>query len=247
MKTIGAHIIAHNCVENDYCLEECIRSVAPICDRIIVVECESTDATPDLLDRLAQDIPQLVVAEYEWKPSRNLEWIREIVKHTKFLVNTDWYVSMDADEVLSRDQLPAIRRHVDEHGRSDVCGSFYRHTFWKDAQHVIPHGVVCNHICARLGPLKQALSGDIINPKRTVRIPVDIWHYGHLRKREAWARKSAEMHKASFGEVPIHWKKALNGDFSGVDKCVPENTLIPYKRTHPNVAHKWLQERGYKP
>lgn len=243
--TIGGHIIIHDAVANDYCVAECIESLSGICDRILVVECDSTDNTLDVLRKIALNNPKVVITHHPWVPSRNMQWIRDIVHHTKHLIGTDWYVSMDADEVLSPGQYGIIRQHVISKGHTQTCGVFHRYTFWKDPQHMIPNGIICSHRCPRLGPTPVSLSGDLIDPPHHTDLPVNIWHYGHLRKRDAWARKSVAMHQAACGEVPNHWREAEKGNFNDVENCVPDSQLVPYAGVHPECIHKWLTDRGY--
>lgn len=243
--SFGALIIAHNVIEHDYCIRECILSVLPLCDRVLVVECESTDGTLEMLDQMAIEHPRIRIIQHPWKPSLNLEWLREITAYTKGLIGTDWYIAMDADEVIDPEAYCDIQGHIKRNLGSNMCASMYRYTFWNDTKHIIPHGIICNHICPRIGPTTESLCGDLILPQRTTLIPAKIYHYGHLRKRDAWVTKSVKCHQWAFGEVPEHWKRAENGDMSGIAAVVPDSILLRYDAPHPEVIRPWLLERGY--
>jgi len=244
--TFGALIIAHNVIELDYCIRECIESVLPICERVLVVECESTDGTLAMLNEMAANDQRIAIINRPWKPSRNLKWLEDLTHDCKSQIGTDWYIAMDADEVIDPRGYYAIQEHVAKHVGSSTCATMLRHTFWKDPWHTIPNGIICNHLCSKVGPTTESLYGDQIDPVNKEMITSLIYHYGHLRKRPAWAKKSVEMHEAAFGEVPNHWKKAEAGDWSEIETCVPDSTLVKFDGSHPIVMHRWLKERGWE-
>lgn len=244
--TLGSLIIVHNAIEHDYCVKECIESVLPICDKVLVVECESTDGTPGLLANMAEQEHKIRIIQRPWQPSRNMQWMRDLTHDCKREIGTDWYIAMDADEVIDPRGYCWIREHVAAHYGTDVCAVMPRLTFWKDHKHILPHGVICNHLCPRVGPVSVSLCGDLIDPPHKLTIPSRIYHYGHIRKRDAWVKKSVKCHQWALGEVPDHWKKAESGDMSAVDNCVPDERLVEFKGSHPMLAREWLKERGFK-
>jgi len=245
MKSIGGLVIVHNAIEHDYCVSECIESLLPICDTVLVVECESTDGTPDLLTSMAAKESKIKVIQRPWRPSKNMEWMRDLTHNCKNHIGTDWYIAMDADEVIDPRGYCHIQEHVAHHAGTKVCASMLRLTFWKDSMHILPHGVICNHICSRVGPVSESLCGDLIDPPKKQMIQSRIYHYGHIRKRDAWVKKSVKCHQWAFGEVPNHWKRAEAGDMTDVDNCVPESTLVKFNSTHPLLMMDWLTERGF--
>lgn len=244
--TLGGLVIVHNAIEHDYCVKECIESLLPICSTVLVVECESRDGTPALLAAMAAAEPKIRVIQRPWRPSLNMQWMRDLTHDCKREIGTDWYVAMDADEVIDPRGYCWITTHVAQNHKSDLCAAMERYTFWKDAKHIIPPGIICNHICSRVGPVSQSLCGDLIDPPYKVLIPAYIYHYGHIRKRDAWVKKSVLCHQWALGEVPDHWRKAEAGDMSAVDNCVPDSTLLRFNGAHPVGMYSWLKERGYE-
>lgn len=244
--TLGSLIIIHNAIEHDYCVKECIESVLPICDKVLIVECESTDGTPGLLADLAENEQKIRIIQRPWRPSLNMQWMRDLTNDCKREIGTDWYIAMDADEVVDPRGYCWIREHVATHHGTEVCAVMPRLTFWKDTKHTIPNGIICNHLCVRVGPTSISLCGDLLDTPKKAQIPSRLYHYGHLRKRPAWAKKSVEMHQAAFGEVPNHWKEAAKGNFTDVDSCIPDERLVEFKGSHPMLAREWLKERGFE-
>ena len=50
MKTLGATIALRNGIEYDFCFEECIKSVLPICEFVVIAEGGSTEMEPKRLE-----------------------------------------------------------------------------------------------------------------------------------------------------------------------------------------------------
>jgi hypothetical protein len=244
--TLGGLVIVHNAIEHDYCVRESIQSLLPICDKVLVVECESTDGTQKLLSDMAEKESKIRIIHRPWNPSLNMQWMRDLTADTKGEIGTDWYIAMDADEIIDPRGYCWVQEHVAKFSKTKVCASMYRLTFWKDHKHVIPEGIICNHICPRVGPVSESLCGDLIYPKECKQIDARIYHYGHIRKRDAWVKKSVKCHQWALGSVPDHWKKAEAGDMSAVDNCVPDSTLVPFTGSHPILMYEWLKERGFE-
>ncbi|MEI7453038.1 MAG: glycosyltransferase family 2 protein [Actinomycetes bacterium] len=241
--TLGCQIIAHNLIEHDYCIHECVSSVAPICDQILIVECDSSDGTQDLLAQMSSMEPKIKVIRHPWKPSRTgLEWITSIYSDTKSEIGTDWYIGMDADEIILPSDYPVIQDHFRSQitAGTEVCGTFIRRTFWKDSKHILPNGTICNHLCHKLVPKTQTVSGDLIEPPKTLLLKAEIYHYGHIRLNKAWAKKCGKMQDWAFGKVPECWTE-------NPSSVVPDGDLIEFHAQHPMLAHQWLLDRGYTP
>lgn len=241
--TLGGHVVAHNALKYDYCLKECIESMLGICDRVLAVECDSDDGTGEFLDEWCKREPKLRTVKHPWHPVPNtgFKWLIDIVRNTRQMLNTDWYVQLDADEVLHQDEYKWLSLHMATQQR---CALVHRYTFWKDAFHELPDGVICNHENVRLGPINCVMSGDLIAPAGAVRGGFKVYHYGHLRRSGAWIEKSKSIHNEALGFVPDHWQKSTPETISDIHNLVPPEQLIPFTGTHPAVMSNWLAERG---
>jgi len=84
-------------------LAECLSSVGPIVDEIVVVDTGSTDNTIEVAQRF-----EAKTFSYEWSDdfsaARN-----ESLRHA----TGDWVIVLDADEIIAPENLPRIREFVD--------------------------------------------------------------------------------------------------------------------------------------
>lgn len=113
-KRITAIIITLNEAKN---IEAVIRSVAPVCDEILVVDSESTDRTKELAESLGAKV---IVQPYLGDGPQKAFGVP--------MAENDWILSIDADERLDEDALHAIRGIDLDHTPFDAF-SFARKTY----------------------------------------------------------------------------------------------------------------------
>ena len=108
--TISAFVICKD--EAEY-IEDCLRSL-DICDEIIVVDSGSTDATLDIVNRLASEGLPIRLFEAEWPG---------YAKQKQFALDQtsgDWVLSLDADERLDDEMRLQVPRLVRSDGPWDA-------------------------------------------------------------------------------------------------------------------------------
>jgi len=171
-----------------------------------------------------------------------LAWMPKVTNNTKDSLKTDWWISMDADEVLDVSDHVTILTHV--RSSNPPPAWFLRRTFFVDHRTELKEGVICSHVCHRLAPIRFNMSGDLVAVQGVVSLPVTIYHYGHIRKPKAWIDKSIEVF-SNLGDVPEAWKLAKeHDDASHAVNSIGKEWLRPFTGTHPVVIRKWLKERG---
>jgi len=82
----------------EHCLEECLQSIKPIADEIIIVDTGSTDATVEISKKFTDKIFEFVWIN-DFSAARNL---------AKSKTSGDWIFLIDADEVLNFEEYPLI-------------------------------------------------------------------------------------------------------------------------------------------
>jgi hypothetical protein len=77
---------------------------------------------------------------------------------------------------------------------------------------------------------------------------IEIFHYGFLRRREAYFEKSRALQEMFFGSYDDRLKKVeRRDDWMETIPDVPWiNQLIEFNGDHPGGVKSWLAERGYK-
>src|SRR5258707_14401644 len=100
MKTLGGFTMVRNGIALDYCFQEAIRSMLPICDQVVVSDCESTDDTRNVLEEMAKAEPKLKIVDYKWTdPRADAAWFPRWINDTRQRLETDYCTYTDADEV----------------------------------------------------------------------------------------------------------------------------------------------------
>lgn len=252
--TIGGTVCIRNGESLDYCWKEAIKSLLPVCHEVVVCEGQSTDNTREILNEWAQSEPKIKVCEYAWPhPKGDIDFWVNWIQYARVHLKTDYHIQLDADEILDEESYPLIRDFVlRKRWRSLICD---RLNFWKDHKHLIPHGECLGHRVVRIAPQDVWLASDGSHHKGAEAAAmaepsnVRIFHYGFLRKRDAYFDKSRQLHTMFFGGMTdqrmIDAEKADGNWMEKIEDVPWTKRLIPYRGRHPAIAIPWLKERGY--
>ena len=250
LKTLGGAICIRNGIELDYCLPQALGSLLPICDEVVICDCESTDGTRESLDKL--DDPKVKIISYEWtNPVNDPTWYVSWVNHARSHLQTDHSIYLDADEVLHENSHLDVLMAAEE-GKTLKCQRF---NFWRDPQHLIPKGKCLGTEVIRVGPTKFWMPSDYPDKRcqeamdAAVDSKVGIYHYGFLRERGAFFRKAKAVQSIWAGGYDPRIEKAETfdgywGDMPGL--CDWNHQLEDFGGTHPEIIKPWLEKRGYK-
>jgi len=239
----------HNAIERDYCLEACISSMQPVCDEIIVVDCESTDGTQAMVDRM--DKVRRIELPFSLKED-GARWLLKCINAGRMAAKSPFIFQLDADEVLFEGDYDVVKEHVYS-GRPALC---WRHNFWVSSNFELPEGRVVGSSVVRLAPQSYWMPSDEPRtpepPIRMHAIPpvvkdrkIRIFHYGFLRDLKAFVIKGKAMTEGYFGTPDMRIEKLLTEGARAFDQFVDPKELIPYKGPHPEVIRDWLSKRGH--
>lgn len=249
--TLGGNVCIRNGFALDYCWREAVKSLLPICDEVVICDIESTDGTREWIDAWAAKEPKINVVSHPWTdPVRDNQWWPEIVNYARQHLKTDWFIQLDADEILFEEDYELVK---DAAKNQRVCYC-RRLNFWSDPQHLIPEGVCCGSKVLRIAGTKMPIPSDYpYEPAnetcaRAVESQIRIGHYGFLRHRAQFFTKAKVVHKIWSGELDPRLASAEN--FKGKWSTMPgvtgwEDRLVAYSGTHPKIIHDWLKERDH--
>lgn len=248
MKISGITFI-HNGTEHDYCFEESIGSMLGVCDEVVALEASSTDDTLARLKAIADVDPRLKIYPAEWNPAplnqeAGIDWTKELGEIARTMASHPYIVYLQGDEILHENDYAEIRRCA-----SSMATYFSpRYNFWMDPRHLIPHGRVCGHWIARLAPRECPVLWGSESLDTTDAKPsnVGIYHYGFLRKPEAFRKKAEIMLPAFCGSMDQRVYEVEKEGIKAFRQYWPAEEDLPFKGTHPAAAHQWLTERGYE-
>lgn len=250
---ISGYVCVRNAELLDYCVVEAVSSLIPICDEVVVSDGESTDATREMVASIGDS--RVRVITYPWPyPHCDDKFLVKWLNWTRGHLSYDYQITLDADEVLS----PASYGIVDELARvgGRACAIFSRLNFWQDAQHLAPLNTVCGDTVARCGPTNLYMTSDEPFPAASPNVRelateihgLTIFHYGFLRRPEAFMRKSHEVQNMFMGSVDNRILEMEAAGKKWTERDYFEGAALrPFHGQHPPVAHKWLLERGHTP
>lgn len=247
---ISGYTMIRNGISLDYCFEETIRSLLPVCDEVVVCDSESTDGTRERLVEMQSSEPKIRIVDWPWPNpvARGWEWFVEWINFVRLKLDFDYQIQLDADEVLSEQGYPRIRQAY----RMGECLWFNRLNFWRDPWHLIPLGRTCSARVARMGPSCFWMPSDEPHEfvpeicECAVEDPVlQIFHYGFIRGQKAYHAKAKITCNAWFGKVDPRLIKAEELGEPWQNHCVHNLPYQDFNGEHPKVAHEWLLKNGH--
>lgn len=253
MKELGGTLICHNALQYDYCIEASLESLAFLCDEVIVLDCESTDGTYDLVKKMQKTYHNIRVFKNKWEVAPNYERLAILTNIARDKLDSGWHFNLQADEVVHEKSIPIIRKAID--GKSSFGGKSFsarRLNFWGDDRHyfkpthknppVSPEVIrlaspVCNAV-------RDAESLSALNLSRNLVESIQIFHYGFIRDRVIMLDKIIDMQQwFGFGvDKRVVGQKELIGVFNPWE-FVSKADLAVFNGDHPKFAKKWLDER----
>jgi hypothetical protein len=264
MKTLGGTVCIRNGDVLDYPWRECAQSLLPVCDEVVIcVGSGGEDKTEASARQWAEQDSKVKVCIYEWPEPKGdndfwVNWLNYAREHHR----TDYHFQLDADEVLHEKCHASVRSFMEQsHGRT---ARMTRHNFWRDHQHTIPEGHCLGKRVIRIAPVNLWMPSDGIHHKgsevvsRATLTDIEIFHYGFIRKREAFFAKARALQGYFFDsydprlvsveerlKVLAEEKKSGNwmSEIEGVEWI---NRLDEFTGTHPAIMKHWLKYRGYK-
>lgn len=118
---VSAFTFAKNVLQLGYPLRECIESLLPIADEVVVnVGVPDTDGTLDLVRSL--DEPKIRIVESRWNPRMNFggHVLAQQTNIALFNCTGDWAIYLQADEVLHENDLDHLREQMRRHHHDDA-------------------------------------------------------------------------------------------------------------------------------
>lgn len=253
--TLTGLVCIRNGEELDYCWREAIKSLLPICDSVCVCDGESTDGTQDIVRKWMLEEPRITLCVYPWPepkgdPNFWTTWLQYARQHCP----PGRILQLDGDEVLHEDSANAIHELSQREGAFTVrCR---RYNFWRDIRSLIPEGVCCDHQVTRMGPQNVFIPSDGAHPEGAQwtnmaewNDRITIFHYGFLRKREAFFRKAKAIQGMFFNDYDKRLEAAekYDGPWHSMEGITGwESSLVPFEGTHPAVAKDWLRARNHE-
>lgn len=207
--TLGGNICIRNGLELDYCFIEAIKSLLAVCDEVVVCDGESTDGTQELIREWMKSEPKLKLCVYPWpNPKGEIGFWCDWMDYNRRHIKSDYQIELDGDEILSEKSYEYILKFKrDTKPTYQTSLWCHRMNFWRDAQSLIPHGECCGHRVVRVGPQNLFMASDGPDSRGNklvslaIESPIELFHYGFLRKHDAFFKKARAIQDYFFGSL----------------------------------------------
>lgn len=248
---ISAHLITHQCLTLDYCVEATIRSMMDLCSDIYINDGNSTDGTLDLLYALQNEYGKDRVRLFvrEWQHNRRM-WTEEKNFILDKIPLDNYILAIDADEVLHESEMDYIRRAVHDDHKAIAFNVI--HFYGRPSNHIDGPAWYKQHTRLwkrstgiRLKHFDKGCADDVVWPDgfpahlgRNFNCGAKIYHYGNCRSPVALGMKSKKaddlyQNSSAYTGGLLAKPRSFTYDFGNVP-------TKPFTGTHPKYAHDWV-------
>lgn len=243
---VSGFTIARNVVRYGYPIEPALRSIAPLCDEIVVNVGRSEDGTLERLRGIEE--PKIRIVETDWgdEVAQGGQILSIQTNRALAECRGTWCYYVQADEVLHEDGLDRVRdtmrRYADDprveglwfdyvhfYGSFDWVGSGRR--FYRREVRVVRRSSGIRSV----GDAQGFRVGD--RKPRAVPSGGRIFHYGWAKRPELAEEKRQQWHRfarrQNWQELPRYAFRRLPG-------------LRPFRGSHPAVMREWIAQHGWE-
>lgn len=250
---LGVSLFVRDALRLDYCLQEAVHSVVPIAEQVVVMDCESTDGTTDLVRILAErhDNVEAVLGQ-PWEVAENYQRLMLHANKAREQLRTRWHLMLQADEVLHENSFEAIRLLVQQDGWGQDVFRVRRINLYGDCNRRVPpvsRYQPCSAEPARIGHQDVPACGDgesLVEHHGVFKyLQVVLFHYGFVRRSAAMIDKVLEMQSWFHGKHatpdPRVQRMADERRPFNYQEIIPSRELEPLTMPHPAAARSWVE------
>lgn len=249
MRVIG-FMILRNGIKMDYPFREAILSALPLCEAFYVSVGQSADGTYEALAAMRES--RLHLLRSEWNLSLRQGGVVLAEETNKLLAQlppADWYLYLQADEVLHEADYPALREAMERwvtvpavEGLVFDYVHFYGSYRWEGAsRRWYRREVRVIRPLPGLHSYRDAQGFRRWGRKLRVKpAQARIFHYGWVRPPEQQRAKLAELHRYWHDDAWIAQNLPERFVYTGNDK------LKPFTGTHPAVMQARVQSENWE-
>lgn len=252
-KTLGGFLFFKDAEKYDYCYKEAILSLELVCDVVVVVHFHSGKewSKEEEWIKIEGYYKNKRIKEYRlpdsiWHSMKGKTKIANIQNIASMLLDTEYQLLVQADEVIHPDSYGAIRDAMETGGEGFLCE---RVNLWGDPNHmlVVPQErQPCSTSVIRLTKRGYWCYDDGENigapASPTFRDKIKIIHYGFVRKREVMKAKIINMQEGVFG-MANHDPKLDQCEVFDPYLWFKNSDLAPINFTHPPIMNQWVIDR----
>ncbi|MCH1543261.1 MAG: glycosyltransferase family 2 protein [Bacteroidia bacterium] len=251
---VSGFAIARNVVKADYPIGEALKSIAPLCDEIVVAVGNSDDQTRDYI--LGLGLKQLKIIDTIWDDELR-EGGRVLADETnKALAATnpqsDWCFYIQADECIHEDDIERISTSMNEYVNNESVDALlfdYRHFYGSydyigDSRKWYRKEIRIIRQGRGIKSWKDAQGFRSKNNEklRVVSTWARIFHYGWVKHPKHQQIKQKQFHRLWHDDSKLE-KMVTNKeefDYSTID------SLQKFQETHPQLMRERINAQNWK-
>ena len=251
---VSGFAIARNVVKADYPIGEALKSIAPLCDEIVVAVGNSDDNTRDYI--LGLGLKELKIIDTIWDDELR-EGGRVLADETNKALsatdpNSDWCFYIQADECIHEDDLEGIRNTMQEYVNNESVDALlfdYRHFYGSydyigDSRKWYRKEIRIIRQGRGIKSWKDAQGFRSKNNEklRVVSIGARIFHYGWVKHPKHQQIKQKQFHRLWHDDSKLE-KMVTNKeefDYSTID------SLQKFQETHPQLMKERIKAQNWK-
>lgn len=226
---------------------ESIKSLAPLCDEIVVALGEGEDSTPEELSKLAAELPcPLKIVHTQWDP-KSIKGGSILAEQTNIALDAtenEIVFYLQGDEVLHDEDYPIIRKDLERLvNHPEAQSLIFQWVHFFGDKDTIAHSrkwyrreIRAFKKSSGLRSYKDAQSFRKPEAKEWKTLPAlessaRVLHYGWVRPADLMVLKTNEFQ---------HWWHGKKGEHDKNSIFRPQYGIRPYKGTHPIVMKEYL-------
>lgn len=250
-KTLGGFQFVRQGVKYDYCFEQSIQCLCDFCDEVSVLEIGSDDGTREIIERLKNKNPNLMVMNWpiqSWQSVHGKTKLSYFQNMALKMLRTDYQFLLQADEILHEKSYSKVREAIETGANGFLCT---RINLWKSPflkLNVPQERKPCSTEVIRLTKTGYDTwdDGENIYAQATTDFLKDIriYHMGFVRKREIHKEKIIEMQENVF--QCGHDSKLDGHDTFKPELWFEDSDLSPIDEPLPLIIQEWAKERVYE-
>lgn len=234
---VAGFTIVRNAVRYDYPIVESIRSALPLVDRMVVAVGNGSDKTRELVESI--DDAKIRIIDTTWDESLRSGG-RVLAQQTNLAMNAcqgDWYLYLQADEVLHEGDYDNIRNSMRRHQKNPMVeGLSFRFHHFRADYHIrdpLPYRKQVRVIRPGMGIESHGdACGFRIRGRKLRTAPSGGWiyHYGYVRPPKQMAAKMDYFLSLYDGRTVIPGEQREWAEYAwNLETCEP------FRGSHPKV------------
>jgi hypothetical protein len=247
---ISGHLITHQCIILDYCVEATIRCAMDLCDDIYINDGNSDDGTLDILHTLQNEYGKDRIKLFirNWQHNRRM-WADEKNFILDKVPSDNYILCIDADECFHEDEMVLIKNAVKNKTPAisfNVIHFYGRPTHYIEGPHWYKQHTRLWHRSTgiRIVHKERGCADDVLWPNgmpahifNNINCGANIYHYGNCRSPKALgmkAKKADDLYQYSneYRDGKVADPRSFTYDFENIKTKL-------FERSHPMYIKDW--------